>query len=127
MRTLLALSLLLSLAQAQTGVGVSPPRSLFSLAPGGSATQTVLVDHPGRQGTLRVSVLLSDVLLKPDGSPLYLEPGSHPRSLTRWLSLSPLEFLLPPQGTQEVRYTLQVPPEAKDLSLIHISEPTRPY
>jgi len=114
MRTLLVLGLLLSLAQAQTGVGVSPPRALFSLAPGGSATQTVVVDHPGRQGTLRVNALLADVLLKPDGGPLYLEPGSHPRSLARWLSLSPLEFLLPPQGSQEVRYTVQVPPEAKD-------------
>jgi hypothetical protein len=113
MRKLLPLALLLSLAQAQTGVGVSPPRVLLPLTPGASATQSVLVDHPGRQGALRVSVLLSDVLLKPDGSPLYLEPGSHPRSLTRWLSVSPLEFLLQPQASQEVRYTVQVPPDAQ--------------
>ena len=59
MRKLLSLALLLSLAQAQTGVGVSPPRVLLPLAPGASATQTVVVDHPGRQGTLRVSVVLS--------------------------------------------------------------------
>ena len=113
MRKLLSLALLLSLAQAQTGVGVSPPRVLLPLAPGASATQTVVVDHPGRQGTLRVSVVLSDVLLKPDGAPLYLDPGSHPRSLVRWLSLTPLEFLLQPQASQEVRYTVQVPPDAE--------------
>ena len=100
MRKLLSLALLLSLAQAQTGVGVSPPRVLLPLAPGASATQTVVVDHPGRQGTLRVSVVLSDVLLKPDGAPLYLDPGSHPRSLARWLSVTPLEFLLQPQASQ---------------------------
>ncbi|GAB5601515.1 hypothetical protein FJNA_00390 [Thermus sp. FJN-A] len=114
MRNLIPLLLLLSLAQAQTGVGVSPPRVLLPLAPGASATQTVTVDHPGRQGNLRVSVVLSDVLLKPDGAPLYLDPGSHPRSLVRWLAVSPLEFVLQPQGNQEVRYTVQVPPGAQD-------------
>lgn len=114
MRKLLGLLLLTTLAQAQTGVGVSPPRVLLPLAPGASATQSVTVDHPGRQGTLQVSVVLSDVLLAPDGRPLYLDPGSHPRSLVGWLSVSPLEFLLQPQGSQEVRYTVRVPPEAKE-------------
>ncbi len=112
MRTILAplLSLALAPALAQTGVGVSPPRVLLPLAPGSETTQSIQVDHPGRQGVLAVTVVLSDVLLKPDGSPLYLDPGSHPKSLTRWLSVTPLEFRLSPQGVQEVRYTVRVPP-----------------
>ncbi|MCS7218315.1 MAG: P pilus assembly protein, chaperone PapD [Thermus sp.] len=111
MRKLLPLLLsLLPLAQAQTGVGVSPPRALYPASPGSSLTGTVAVDHPGRSGTLQVEVLLQDVLLQPDGRPLYLDPGSHPRSLARWLSVTPLAFFLQPQGVQEVRYTLQVPP-----------------
>ncbi|GLV46968.1 hypothetical protein TJA_01440 [Thermus sp. LT1-2-5] len=110
MRKLLPLLALLTLAaQAQTGVGVSPPRALYPATPGASLTGSVLVDHPGRSGTLQVEVVLQDVLLQADGRPLYLDPGSHPRSLARWLSVNPLTFFLQPQATQEVRYTVQVP------------------
>ncbi|WP_105316548.1 P pilus assembly protein, chaperone PapD [Thermus tenuipuniceus] len=112
-KTLPLLALLLATTQAQTGVGVSPPRALYPATPGASLTGSIVVDHPGRSGTLRVEVVLQDVLLQADGRPLYLDPGSHPRSLTRWLSVSPLTFLLQPQATQEVRYTVQVPPGAQ--------------
>lgn len=112
-KTLPLLALLLTAAQAQTGVGVSPPRALYPAAPGTSLTGSILVDHPGRSGTLQVEVVLQDVLLQADGKPLYLDPGSHPRSLTRWLAVSPLAFLLQPQAAQEVRYTVQVPPDAQ--------------
>ncbi|WP_018111421.1 hypothetical protein [Thermus igniterrae] len=113
MRKLLPLTLLAGLALAQTGVGVSPPRALYPATPGASLTGSLVVDHPGRSGTLQVEVVLQDVLLQADGRPLYLDPGSHPRSLTRWLSVTPLVFLLQPQATQEVRYTVQVPKEAQ--------------
>ena len=101
-------------ALAQSGVGISPPRVELATNPGAELTQTIVVDHPGTVGTMEVDVNLSDVLLGPDGSAIYLDPGLHPRSLSPWLSLTPLRFTLAPQERTEARYTVQVPADAED-------------
>jgi hypothetical protein len=98
---------------AQSGVGISPPRVELPTQPGAELTQTILVDHPGAVGTMEVDVSLSDVLLGPDGNPIYLGAGLHPRSLGPWLSLTPLRFSLAPQERIEARYTVQVPADAE--------------
>jgi len=101
-------------ALAQSGVGISPPRVEVQTNPGVELTQTIIVDHPGTVGTMEVDVTVSDVLLGPDGSAIYLDPGLHPRSLGPWLSLTPLRFTLAPQERAEARYTVQVPADAED-------------
>jgi len=106
--------LLAALTWAQTGVGVSPPRAVYQAAPGTRVEGAVWVDHPGQAGAMRVRGMLSDVLVQPDGEPVYLDPGSHPRSLARWLSYRPLSFVLQPKEVREVRYTIEVPPNAQD-------------
>lgn len=110
---LLLLAGLLPLAAAQAGVGISPPRVELRAEPGQQLTQAVVVDHPGPRGTLEVVVTLSDVLLNTDGSLLFIGGGSHPRSLAPWLSVTPLQFTLEPQGRLETRYSVQVPPDAE--------------
>jgi hypothetical protein len=110
---LLLVAGLLPLAAAQAGVGVSPPRVELRAAPGQQLTQAVVVDHPGPRGTLEVVVTLSDVLLNTDGSLIFIGGGSHPRSLVPWLSVTPLQFRLEPQGRLETRYSVQVPPNAE--------------
>jgi hypothetical protein len=102
-----------SLALAQSGVGVSPPRIQVSAAPGAQLTQTIVIDNPSQVTALLVQGSLSDVLLGATGDAVFLEPGSHERSLTKWLSATPLRFTLTPNQNSEVRYTIRVPQNAK--------------
>lgn len=111
---LLLLASLMHFAAAQAGVGISPPGVKLRAELGQQLTQAVVVDHPGPRGTLDVVVTLNDVLLSTDGSPIFLGGGSHPRSLTPWLTVTPLQFTLEPQARIEARYTVQVPPDAQD-------------
>jgi len=105
---------ILMLGAAQTGVGVSPPRAVYTAQAGGTVQGVVVVDHPGSSGPMRVTASLSDVLVQPDGEPVYLDPGSQPRSAATWLSYTPVEFVLEPKATRAVSYTLHVPEDAAD-------------
>lgn len=111
--TILALSFVI-FAQAQSGVGVSPPRVELASSVAGQLTQEVAIDNPSEVASLEVTVTLGDALFQPDGSVLYLEPGSHPGSLTSWLSVDTLQFTLEPQASETLRYTVQVPEETPD-------------
>lgn len=103
-----------ALVWAQTGVGVSPPRAVYEAVPGQVIEGSVFVDHPGRTGAMRVNAFLNDVLVGPDGEPVYLDPGAQPRSLAPWMSYAPLSFALEPKEVREVRYTIRVPEDAAD-------------
>lgn len=104
----------LSFSSAQSGVGVSPPRVELSALPGGQVTQAVNVDNPSSTTALDVSVAISDALLAPDGSTIWVAPGSHPRSLAPWLSVNPLRFELSPTSRTAVNYTITVPSNTPD-------------
>jgi hypothetical protein len=100
-------------AQAQSGVGMSPPRVELSAQPGAQLNQSVLIDNPSGLSALQVTASLSDVLLQPDGKMLYLPPGSHPGSPVAWLEVNPLSLVLEPGAAQEVNYTINVPSDAE--------------
>lgn len=109
---LLLLSAALGVAFGQSGVGISPPRAEFEATPDTQLSAVVLVDNPSGSSALDVAVSLSDALFQPDGSMLYLPPGSHPNSLATWIATNPLQFVLDPSSSREVAYTIQVPPDA---------------
>lgn len=104
----------LTCADAQSGVGVSPPRAQLVAAPGSQVTSVVNVDNPSPGTPLGVSVVLNDALMGPSGQLIWLDPGSHPRSLAPWLSVNPLEFTLGPAADLGVSYTVTVPEDAPD-------------
>lgn len=56
-----------------------------------------------------VKVYQSDYLFYSDGSNIYGEPGKDPRSNADWITFSPHRFTIPPKGTAQVGYTVQVP------------------
>lgn len=98
-----------SIGFAQSGVGISPPRVELQASPGAQLTQEIAVDNPSKASELEVTIVPSDVLMQPDGSVIYLEPGGHPNSLANWLSLSALQFNLAPEASDAVTYSAQVP------------------
>ena len=111
---LLALTLTLGAAQASTGVTIDSPRIVYQMQPGGSVTGIVNVQNPGFDlDGVRVNVKHNDWLLTLQGDPQFLSPGSHPRSLSNWLNLPNSDFALALNGSRDVRYTIQVPQDAK--------------
>lgn len=110
----IAILFTLSTVQAQSGVGMSPPRAEHQAAAGGQLTQAILIDNPSGSTALEVTAEISDVLLQPDGTLLYLPPGSHGASLANWLSVNPLSFVLEPNSAREVSYTVEIPADAAD-------------
>ncbi len=90
---------------------VNPPRLELAVEPGRAIDGIINVTGDFGQGrAARIRVYLSDWNLKPDGDVSYSLPGKLPRSLCRWLSVAPAEFILPRDHSQAVHYRLK-PPE----------------
>jgi P pilus assembly chaperone PapD len=62
---------------------------------------------------LRIKVHPMDWTMGLDGTPRFVAAGTLPGSCSKWLEVNPAEFDLQPGQTQEVRYTLTVPAEAR--------------
>lgn len=103
------LALTASPALAQSGVGVSPPRVEHLAQPGSQVTQTLTIDNPSTASALLVNAYFNDVFLAPDGSTLYVDAGSNPRSLASWTAVNPLSFTLEAATKTDVIYTIDVP------------------
>ena len=83
----------------------------LAVRPGKKLQGTIVVKGAFDQPT-RIRAYAGDWGMNPGGNLVFLAPGIQPRSLARWLSIAPLEFLLGKGRTQIVRYQLQVPAEA---------------
>ncbi len=105
---LLAGALLLSLAAAQRGVGIAPPRFELLLPPGGAATKTVEVfshDLPDQM----IEVAVVDWWLDPRGTVQELPRGANPYSAAPWLQVDQNPFSLSSDTARQVRFSLQLP------------------
>jgi len=56
-----------------------------------------------------VKIYQTDYLFFYDGRNIYGEPGKAPRSNADWITFSPSRLAIPPKGTSEVNYTVEVP------------------
>jgi hypothetical protein len=56
-----------------------------------------------------VKIYQTDYLFFCDGRNIYGEPGKCPRSNADWITFSPHRLAIPPKGTSQVNYTVQVP------------------
>jgi len=114
LRAVISIVVFLSLAAAQTGVGVSPPRVIIAAEPGETVQGMVVVDHPGNDAPMKVDIGLSDVAVQPNGEPVYLDPGSIPQSAATWISVAPPSFMLSPKEAREIHYAVHVPDNCND-------------
>lgn len=61
------------------------------------------------EGPQEVKIYQTDYLFYCDGSNIYGEPGNDPRSNADWITFTPHRLTIPPKGTSEVNYTVEVP------------------
>lgn len=105
------LLLVWSPALAKLDIEVSPIRAEHQIQPGETETNVVRVQNLGDE-PLRIRVSLQDWQLERRGELRFMRPGTHSRSLARWLELNPTDFQLQPGQMGEIRYTLTVPTTA---------------
>lgn len=98
-------------AWAKLDLEVSPIRAEHQLQAGEMETNVVRVQNLGDE-PLRIRVSFQDWQLDRQGELRFSRPGTHPRSLARWLELNPPDFQLQSGQTREVRYTMTVPATA---------------
>jgi hypothetical protein len=104
-------------AAAQSVFGVAPITVETDVQPGSTYTASIQVRNEAvpsatavAPAPMRIKVYAMDWTMAPDGTPRFVAPGTLPDSCSKWLEVNPAEFDLPAGQTQEVRYTLAVPP-----------------
>lgn len=105
--------LFLSLSQAlfaQVGLSVSPPRVYYTLNPGETGSQKVLISNVSKEHPLNLSLTFGDWKYDTYGNNLMFPPDSLDNSCAGWLSLPGGTYLtLEPGENREIDLTMTVP------------------
>jgi hypothetical protein len=97
-------------AQASISVSGGLTRD-FTLRPGDEVQEVIEITNTS-DAVERVTLYQTDYRYSSDGSNQYDEPGSSSRSNAGWVTFSPHEIDIPPQGTAQVLMKIAVPADA---------------
>lgn len=87
---------------------VAPPRFELTIPSGGASTQAIEVTNADEK-PVKLKAYPSDWTLGSSGEMNYQKSGTQTHSCSNWLTINPMEFTIPAQGTQVVRFTLKAP------------------
>jgi len=96
---------------ADTAQGTDRPNFAYSLPPGGSVKDAVVVTNHGDE-PLALGVYAADGFLTDDGTLDLLPAGEESTALGAWITLAEPEVEIPAQESVEVPFTLSVPDDA---------------
>lgn len=114
-RLLLALAALASCLPARASAQIHVIGSTVlerAARPGETYTGTFAVENTTGEPQ-EARLYQTDYASRADGSRLYGDPGSTPRSNARWITFSPAHLVIPPHGRAEVAYSVAVPADAR--------------
>lgn len=95
---------------SQVGISVSPPRVYYTLNPGETGTQKVLVSNVSKEHPLNLSLTLGDWAYDNYGNNLMFPPDSLDNSCAGWISVPDGMYLtLEPGENREIEVTMTVP------------------
>ncbi|SEA30629.1 hypothetical protein SAMN05216331_1338 [Porphyromonadaceae bacterium KH3R12] len=97
---------------SQVGISVSPPRVYYSLDPGETGSQKVLVSNVSKDHPLNFSLTMGDWEYDSYGGNLMFPPDSLDNSCAGWLSLpGGMYMTLEPGESREIDLTMTIPAE----------------
>jgi P pilus assembly chaperone PapD len=105
---------LLTSGLAQTGITIGPPRVYFTIGPGQSQTERVLVSNPSKDYALELGVSFEDWEYSPGGDNVMHPAGTLPTSCAPWVSVPQSFFSLAPGETKELLVQMNIPAEFKN-------------
>ncbi len=101
-------SLWVSAVLVQGQIGISTLSVDVNLPPGGSFTGAFEVINSSDQPR-EFTVELKDYDRNIEGGLVLLNPGTHPRSLAKFLSFTPAQFALAPKQKQQITFKIEIP------------------
>lgn len=116
-----SLSLLIPASPSLAQLGLSPPRFEFAIGDR-PVTETARVFNFGND-TSRVHVTVHNWDLDVANKVRLLPPTE--QSLDQWLAINPLEFAIPPRGSQTVRFSVRprvTPTQGEHRAIIYFTE-----
>jgi hypothetical protein len=89
---------------------VDQGRVYTGIAAGGVETGQIHLTNPTDEST-SVKVYVEDWVYKQEGTgdKDFFPAGTLPNSASKWITLSPVEFVLPPYGEETIHYTITAP------------------
>jgi len=109
-----------SIAYAQTGISVSPPRTYFTLGAGKSESKKILVSNPSKTNTLELSVSFNDWEYDSLGNNVIAEAGKLKTSCASWIDILPQSFFsIAPGASHEIDVRMNVPENLDDSVPVH--------
>lgn len=108
---LIMLGLSLSAGAGEAKIAVSTLGIDFELAPGETLIDSFVVQNTG-DTTQEVSVNPQDFARSVTGENQFAPPGTFPRSLAPYVTVSPATFRLEPDQVQEVQFRVELPEDA---------------
>ncbi|MEK7375824.1 MAG: hypothetical protein AABZ57_01470, partial [Candidatus Margulisiibacteriota bacterium] len=108
--TLIAAFIMISGADAFS-INIDPPSVWISPAPNTSHSGTIIVENRGEED-LAIRSYSEDWVFASDRSKEFKKAGTTPLSCSNWISIYPKNFTLWPGKSQQVQYTVTIPPEA---------------
>ncbi len=90
----------------------SPPNARYRAQPGDTLSGTLSLRNTS-DGPVSLTAFPSDFVLAADGAIHPLPAASLPTSLTSWLTVNATDVTIPGNSTQDVRYSVTVPPDTQ--------------
>lgn len=102
--------------KAQVGLSVSPPRVFYSLEPGETGSEKVLISNVSSEHPLHLSLTFGDWAYDLYGNNLMYAPDTLSNSCANWLTVPEGFYLsLEPGESREIDLTMTVPMEDRPL------------
>lgn len=98
-----------SVTNAQTGITIGPPRVYYTIGPGQSQSEKVLLSNPSKDYTLELGVSLSDWEYNEFGDNQVYDAGTLASSCANWVTVSESFFSLAPGESKEIDVMMSVP------------------
>lgn len=106
---LVAVGVFFGISSADAQIAVVGDLSNDRLTVPGEQYEGIISVHNDTQVPQEAKVYQRDYTFQADGTNIYGEPGSHPRSNARWITFTPARLVIPPGGTTDVYFTVNVP------------------
>lgn len=100
---------------SQVGLSVSPPRLFYSLNPGETGSQKIIVNNISKSVSLNLSFSLSDWKYNEYGVNTLFPLDSLPNSCSNWIKINEQTYItLGPGEIKEIEISMSVPQQIKD-------------
>lgn len=94
-------------------IAVDPARINLEAAPGGKITGEIKISNNATDQKQGFLAYCEDFVFNKEGSKEVRPIGSTLRSAANWVTLAPTEFEVNPNGSKKIKFTINVPPDAR--------------